>query len=147
MQAEYENYTYLTDRYSVAAISRETGLPYRTLLAARSNYQVLDYASRTKIGSLYKSTTTDELSSVGFSRSQARKMNELTPAEIDHIKNTTKERVDYFATGNVMRSLGIDSLDLSDRNILDLYNQYAERIRSAIARNQTSYDWLQDPKY
>lgn len=126
---------YIAETQSFAAIARQTGIPYRTVLAARSGKLDLSSAFKSSLRNMFQREAYGRLRAAGFSTSESRRWSWYRPERVVIHENSLKYKIGELATGAVAAKLRAEGMPTEPRAVNDMFDEMYRKIQEGIQRS------------
>lgn len=127
---------YIAEKQSFAHIARQTGIPYRTVLALRTGKLDLSSQFRTSMRNMFQREAYGRLRQAGLSASESRRWSWYTPSQ-NVIKETeVKAAISEMTTGAVARRLEVLGLPTTQANVDKYFDELHQAITESVRKSR-----------
>lgn len=125
--------SYVAEKRSYAYIARESGIPYRTVLAMRAGKIKISSEFARTMRNTFQREAYGRLRKTGFSTQEARRWSWYAPERVVLQEMSLKLKIAELTTGSVSAHILREGLPITGETVSELYDKYYEDIRQGIA--------------
>lgn len=127
--------SYIAEKQSYAAISRTTGIPYRTVLAMRTGTIGASTTAKRALRNMYQREAYGRLRETGYSSSQARRWSWYKPERVVVNTYSLRFKIGELATGALAAKFRQHGIPTSIGAVSEMYDDMYERVKKGIIRS------------
>lgn len=132
-----------TGNVSVAQVSRDTEIPYSTLLKVRRGEAELSSKYNTILKEYYSKNVYYNLRSTGLNSVQSNRYRNGNVQNVSTLTERIYEKIDYYATGTTISRVSKSNFYPSPAEIKKIYEESYKAIQKGLGKSQQSVeDWL-----
>ncbi|MDD5360469.1 MAG: hypothetical protein PHI02_09410 [Sulfurovaceae bacterium] len=132
-----------TGNVSVAQVSRDTEIPYSTLLKVRRGEAELSSKYNTILKEYYSKNVYYNLRSTGLNSIQANRFRNGNVQNVSTLTERIYEKIDFYATGTTIMKCSKTNYFPSSAEIKKIYAESYKSIQKGLGKSQQSVeDWL-----
>ncbi|MBA7547453.1 hypothetical protein ES705_39875 [subsurface metagenome] len=134
---------YVAEQRSYAYISRQAGIPYRTVLAMRAGTMKLSSEFARSMRNMFQRESYGRLKEAGFNVQEARRWSWYNPEQVVIKSMSLKAKIGELATGAVAAKLRKLGLPTTIKSVDDLFDDMYRAVKEGIQRSELqTEDWM-----
>lgn len=136
--------SYIAEKQSFAHIARQTGIPYRTVLAMRAGKIQVSSDFKSSLRNMYQRESYGRLKESGFSASQARRWSWYRPEQVFIHERSMMAKIADLATGAVASALRATGMPTTKGAVEDLFDSMYQAVKIGIQRSERTTEEIYD---